>query len=139
MFNINFVVFSFILIQGERAFVGRSSGRNFFDSIFKQSCRFFHCQQNRWRENDASESGPQSGLGVNKNKKSEKEREKNVCSFVLTIELFRFVVGTTSHATLDDLVEQCSQEMRLITSCPGAKYRERKKKKKKKRNKIFFF
>lgn len=33
-----------------------------------------------------------------------------------------FLIGTTSHATLDDLVEQCSQEMRLITSCPGGKY-----------------
>jgi serine/threonine protein kinase len=33
-----------------------------------------------------------------------------------------FVINTTTHATLDDLVEQCSQEMKLITSCPGAKY-----------------
>ncbi len=33
-----------------------------------------------------------------------------------------FVIGTATHATLDDLVEQCSQDMKLITSCPGAKY-----------------
>jgi hypothetical protein len=46
--------------------------------------------------------------------------ENGSCAWLIVFG--RFMIGTTSHATLDDLVEQCSQEMRLITSCPGAKY-----------------